>query len=158
MLSKIFLSSILLVTALSAQDGDQDNIPDQNDLCIQTPKGVCVDSNGCTQKIKETVYFNINSFSLGDTNNETLKNILNIAQECYGYKILITGHTDSSYTEKYNKYLSKQRAFEIKSFLIKNGIDPKRIAVKFNGEETPVATNVTNEGRSLNRRTEIIFY
>lgn len=153
---------ILLTSALSAQavisDADQDNIPDNKDHCLQTPKGVCVTGSGCTQKIKEVIYFEIDSYQINKETAEALKSIKDIASECYGYKILITGHTDATYKENYNLNLSKLRAKKIQEFLIKEGIDAKRITVRFNGEADPAATNVTKDGRTKNRRVEVLFY
>jgi OOP family OmpA-OmpF porin len=162
-LKKTLLFTILLITTLlnaeqTTTDKDKDNIPDKFDKCLNTPPGVCVTSNGCTQAIKQIVYFDINSYEIDKKNNETLKSINEISLECYGYKILLTGHADASYEEQYNLQLSKQRALAVQKQLIKNGVKKERISIKFNGEATPIATNITNQGRSKNRRVEILFY
>lgn len=158
-LLKPLLVTLLLSSFAFSNDQDNDNIKDENDHCLNTPAGVCVTSNGCTQKIKEIIHFKIDSYTIDkEKNNAKLKDIYNIASECYGYNILITGHTDSTYVENYNLKLSKQRALQIKKYLIKKGINPKRIAVKYNGETTPTATNITTDGRAKNRRVEITFY
>lgn len=161
-LKTIFFTLLLTSSALTAQDAipdiDKDNIPDNRDNCLQTPKGVCVTGSGCTQKIKEVVYFDIDSYEIDGQTLKTLESINNIAMECYGYKILITGHADSTYKEGYNLNLSKLRAEKVQQYLIKAGIDTKRITVRYIGEAKPAATNVTREGRSKNRRVEIIFY
>lgn len=152
-------STMLFASDLDANDLDNDNIKDNQDHCLNTPAGVCVTSKGCTQKIKESIYFKIDSYKVDDTNNnKTLQDIYNIAKECFGYKILITGHTDATYIENYNLTLSMKRAQTIKKYLIKHGINPKRIAIKYNGETTPTATNITKQGRSKNRRVEVVFY
>jgi outer membrane protein OmpA-like peptidoglycan-associated protein len=43
----------------------------------------------------------------------------------------------------------------MKDYLVKNGIDPKRIILKYNGEANPKFDNRTPEGRAANRRVEI---
>ena len=39
-----------------------------------------------------------------------------------------------------------------------NGIDPSIVLVKSSGENDPIATNETEEGRTLNRRAEIVLF
>ncbi|MBR9920104.1 MAG: OmpA family protein [Bacteroidetes bacterium] len=69
-------------------------------------------------------------------------------------KIQINGHTDSEGDDAYNQNLSERRAKSVKEYLVKAGIDPKRLSYKGFGESRPIATNDTPEGRQLNRRTE----
>jgi outer membrane protein OmpA-like peptidoglycan-associated protein len=47
-----------------------------------------------------------------------------------------------------------ERAFEVMNFLVKAGVDGKRITARGYGETQPIAPNDTEEGRSKNRRTE----
>ena len=71
--------------------------------------------------------------------------------------ILIEGHTDNVGREEYNDYLSLKRAESVKNYLVEKGVDPIRIQTKGYGEQRPIATNATEFGRRLNRRTEIII-
>ena len=41
------------------------------------------------------------------------------------------------------------------NYLIKNGIKPNRVKAVGYGEEFPIANNETEEGRKMNRRTEV---
>ena len=138
-------------------DNDHDMIENKYDKCPNTPDGVCVDDNGCTQHIKRVIEFNTNSFTINKKNKYKVNNIIEIAQECFGYDIEITGHTDSTYNATYNLSLSKTRALSLKELLILNSIDPKRITTKWYGEIYPISTNVTPKGRAKNRRVEILF-
>src|SRR5690606_5010701 len=54
----------------------------------------------------------------------------------------------------YNKKLSQRRAQSVVDYLTNKGIPKNRLVAKGYGEEKPVATNDTDEGRQLNRRTE----
>ena len=72
-------------------------------------------------------------------------------------EIIIEGHTDSLGEAESNKRLSLKRADAVKEFLVLRGIDSARIESRGFGEEVPVATNMTNAGRSLNRRVEIVI-
>ena len=68
--------------------------------------------------------------------------------------IEIRGHTDASGRDEDNLALSMERAFEVMNFLVKAGVDGKRITARGYGETQPIAPNDTEEGRSKNRRTE----
>ncbi|OPY87971.1 MAG: Outer membrane porin F precursor [Smithella sp. PtaU1.Bin162] len=70
-------------------------------------------------------------------------------------KVTIEGHTDDVGSAAYNKKLSQKRAEAVKKYLVnKKGIDAKRLTAKGFGEEKPIASNKTKEGRQKNRRVE----
>lgn len=69
-------------------------------------------------------------------------------------KILVSGHTDNVGKPATNKQLSERRAQACKDYLVQKGIDPSRIQVAGFGDEQPVASNDTEEGRQQNRRIE----
>jgi outer membrane protein OmpA-like peptidoglycan-associated protein len=71
--------------------------------------------------------------------------------------LIIAGHTDSVGTETYNMKLSRHRAEAVKTFLVSHyQIDADRLLVQAYGENQPITSNTTKEGRSLNRRVEFI--
>ncbi|RMF89390.1 MAG: OmpA family protein [Nitrospinota bacterium] len=73
------------------------------------------------------------------------------------YRVQIEGHTDSIGSDRYNQALSERRAMSVKRYLIQNfPIDPSRLVVKGYGERRPIASNDTPEGRSRNRRVEVV--
>lgn len=73
------------------------------------------------------------------------------------FVLSIEGHTDSIGSDAYNDKLSFQRAVSAASYLVlRNGFDPQRIFVKGHGEVRPIADNATEEGRSKNRRVELL--
>jgi outer membrane protein OmpA-like peptidoglycan-associated protein len=67
----------------------------------------------------------------------------------------IQGHTDSVGPEEYNFRLGLERAETVRRYLSESGIPLHRISVISYGEERPVATNKTKDGRSQNRRVVI---
>lgn len=69
----------------------------------------------------------------------------------------VEGHTDNIGTQAANRKLAQQRADEVKSFLVEHGIDAGRIVSRGFGWERPVDTNETPEGRSRNRRVEVML-
>ncbi|MDF2233122.1 OmpA family protein [Albimonas sp. CAU 1670] len=69
----------------------------------------------------------------------------------------VIGHTDSTGEKAYNKKLSNQRAKAVASELIDRGVKRARIESYGRGENQPVASNETAEGRAANRRVEILI-
>ena len=69
--------------------------------------------------------------------------------------IEIAGHTDNVGTSESNQKLSTDRANAVRDYLIKHGIESKRVIAKGYGETQPVASNETPDGRQQNRRTEV---
>ncbi|MFW2373783.1 MAG: OmpA family protein [Gammaproteobacteria bacterium] len=75
-----------------------------------------------------------------------------------GSKLVISGHTDATGNAKKNKVLSEKRAANVAKFLKETkGIASSRITVRGYGAEKPVAPNSTKEGRSRNRRIEVLI-
>lgn len=69
--------------------------------------------------------------------------------------IEIAGHTDNIGTKESNLLLSERRAQSVRAYLLKKGIDGKRIVAKGYGDTEAVAPNDSEEGRQENRRTEV---
>jgi OOP family OmpA-OmpF porin len=73
-------------------------------------------------------------------------------------KILITGHTDNEGNSTDNMKLSYDRAKAIMLYLISNEIDEKMISIEGKGDQFPIDSNASEEGREKNRRVEISFF
>lgn len=69
----------------------------------------------------------------------------------------VIGHTDNVGAAAYNLDLSQRRAQAVSAVLINAGVAPSRIRSIGRGEDQPVATNLTPEGRAQNRRVEIVI-
>lgn len=72
-------------------------------------------------------------------------------------KVSIQGHTDNVGDSSNNMALSKERAFNVKAYLIEQGISGSRLTSKGFGQNKPLGTNKTEEGRANNRRTEFVI-
>lgn len=83
-----------------------------------------------------------------------LERLFELMKRNPSFKIVITGHSDDTGTEDYNKKLSAERALSIKEWLLKNGIDDSRIQTKGVGNEFPLVENSSIENRKNNRRVE----
>ena len=69
--------------------------------------------------------------------------------------IIVEGHTDSTGSDAYNQQLSERRANSVARYLAQRGVNASRIKAIGYGEQRPVASNDTAEGRQKNRRVEI---
>lgn len=71
-------------------------------------------------------------------------------------KLQVIGNTDNVGDAAYNQTLSEQRAVAVTSILIKGGVAPDRLTSFGRGEDDPIASNLTPEGRAQNRRVDIV--
>jgi outer membrane protein OmpA-like peptidoglycan-associated protein len=71
--------------------------------------------------------------------------------------VRIEGHTDNTGSPKVNKMLSLGRAEAVRAYMLKKGVDPKRLQAVGVGASKPIGDNTTEFGRRLNRRTEIVI-
>ena len=94
------------------------------------------------------------STNLTRTQKQKLLDISN-AIKALGLKISIVGHTDSVGSKGFNKVLGQKRANFIKSKLLENGSSESNIVTSSKGENQPISSNNTKNGRSKNRRTVI---
>ncbi len=67
----------------------------------------------------------------------------------------ISGHTDNTGTPELNQSLSEQRAQSVVDYLVNKGIEARRLKAAGYGETKAVADNQSEEGRAINRRTEL---
>lgn len=87
----------------------------------------------------------------------TLDKISAIVKRYGKTQLVINGHTDSRGAAAYNQQLSEQRAAAVQNYLLADGVLPARLSARGFGENEPIATNETAEGRRLNRRVDIII-
>ena len=71
--------------------------------------------------------------------------------------VQVIGHTDNTASAEYNQNLSELRAEAVADKLMDAGVSFDRIEVVGRGESAPVASNLTEEGKALNRRVEIVI-
>jgi OOP family OmpA-OmpF porin len=102
----------------------------------------------------EPVSFAESSAEIRPASFVTLDRITEFAHDCQSVTIAITGHTDSSGHEAWNRQLSLARAQSVADHIASNGIDMDRLVVAGLGSSAPIADNSTAQGRELNRRIE----
>ena len=103
------------------------------------------------------IFFEFNSSELLALSYIELDKLVEILTSKPNLRIEVRGHTDNVGTESYNRTLSMKRAQAVYDYLISSGIDKKRMKYRGFGTKVPVASNETEEGRSLNRRVEIMI-
>ena len=98
--------------------------------------------------------FDFNKSNVKPQYYELLNNLKDFIEQ-NNYEVTIVGHTDSVGSNQYNFDLSRRRAESVKAKLLEFGLAEERIVgIEAMGEEQPIATNETNEGRAQNRRVE----
>jgi len=85
----------------------------------------------------------------------TLHSVAKVVQQYENTLVTIEGHTDSTGSDSYNQLLSERRAASVAEVLLAQGVAFERVAAEGYGENRPVASNDTAEGRAQNRRVEI---
>lgn len=99
------------------------------------------------------IFFNTNSFDINDTIKAVLVEFADYLKNSPKLQVAIHGHTDNIGNPAANSILSANRARTVYNYLLDQGIDKSRLNYKGFGETKPVASNTTEEGRALNRRT-----
>jgi len=147
------------------RDRDKDGILDDADACIDTV-GVPSDDpskNGCPKakiesgrvKILDRIEFDTSKATIRSGSIPVLDAVLAILKEHSEIqKLRVEGHTDNRGAPWYNKNLSRKRAASVVDWLVERGIDRTRLTSEGKGQESPIDTNETDEGRQNNRRVE----
>jgi len=158
-----------------SQDGDGDGVIDPLDRCPSTPAGVVVSSNGCAApaevaeasaaemvssvgppRVLEGVTFESGSARLTLSAKQVLDEVARELLARPNVRVTVVGHTDNVGSARKNKLLSEKRAQAVARYLAHRGVPVSRLRYGGKGEEMPVASNATPEGRAANRRVELI--
>jgi outer membrane protein OmpA-like peptidoglycan-associated protein len=114
------------------------------------------ESRGTVITLSGSVLFATNAHSLLPMGKETLREVARALLEQGDSYIVVEGHTDAPGPSQKNQELSLLRAREVRGYLISQGIPTSNIQAAGLGEERPIASNNTPEGRANNRRVEIV--
>lgn len=105
--------------------------------------------------VLRNIFFEVSSYKLTAESEVELNALYRFLLENKDIRIEISGHTDASGSYDYNIELSRQRAESVAKYLITRNIDKSRLEVVGYGSSKPISTNDTEEGKALNRRTEV---
>lgn len=103
------------------------------------------------------VLFESGETNLVDEAFSSIEEVVDLLQSEPDKLIRIEGHTDSTGGTETNLRLSQQRADAVLSALVNLGVDASRVTSVGMGEDFPIASNDTEEGRSRNRRVDVIL-
>jgi len=103
------------------------------------------------------VQFDFGKASFKQESLPQLNDLFSFLKNKESVTVEIAGHTDNIGKPADNLKLSKERSESIVKFLVNKGISPSRLKAKGYGDTKPIADNSTDEGRRLNRRTEVII-
>ena len=108
--------------------------------------------------VLKNVFFETASSALLPTSKTELNALIKLLNDNPTIRIQIGGHTDNVGSSENNLRLSEERAKSVVEYLVTNGIEEKRLSSKGYGERQPIATNESEEGRQINRRTEFVVF
>jgi OOP family OmpA-OmpF porin len=142
-------------------DSDSDGVNDDRDACPNTPVGVQVDNVGCPVPDEvlltvERLNFTFDSAELDAASRSALDDAVDVIKSHSKVKLDVIGYTDTSGPESYNQGLSERRAQAALDYLVSRGVDADQLNATGRGEADPVASNDTRDGRSRNRRVELV--
>ena len=99
------------------------------------------------------IFFDTDAYTLKIESEVELNTLVNFMNNNPILEVEIEGHTDNVGSESHNLKLSENRAKAVYDFLVKNGVDAKRMTFKGFGASQPITKNDTEQGRAANRRT-----
>jgi len=106
----------------------------------------------------EGILFDLNKATIKEESKPLLAEIAKMMNVNPTFKLYVVGHTDMTSDLKYNLELSSQRASAVVNYLVEqHNIALTRFSAQGVGPLSPVATNETEEGRSKNRRVELVL-
>lgn len=153
-------------------DNDGDGVADERDRCPVQAEVVneYMDDDGCPDvkperivlskkkiEILEAVNFALGAATIEQSSFALLDEVARAIQDNPDINVRIEGHTDNEGDDTFNLRLSQARAESIRTYLVDRGIDPRRLEAVGFGEERPIDTNRTDEGRAANRRVEFVI-
>jgi len=141
-------------------DDDDDGVFNSRDKCPDSSAGVRIDVNGC--EIRDIialsgVNFATNSDRLLTGAEYVLAQAAATLRKHPDLKVEVAGHTDSNGSAEANVNLSVRRAITVRDYLIRAGANAANLTSRGYGETRPVSDNTTAQGRTENRRVELII-
>ena len=149
-----------VIVEVAPVDSDNDNIPDADDKCPNTPMTDAVDGTGCTlYEDKEVtvsllVTFPNNTSAVSTQYLNDIDKVAEFLKEYPDTTVLLEGHTSSVGKASYNKWLSKKRADAVAKKLVADGVAEDRITTVGLGEERLKNEANTKAAHEENRRVE----
>ncbi len=141
---------------VAGESGQLSQVEVMTEKKIRSLFGQAIDAQPL-QPAKFSLYFVFDSTQLKPESRDKLNAMVQAARERNSLDISINGHSDRVGKEEYNMSLSVQRATEVESLLVKQGIDPQVISTTSHGEGNPLVVTEDNVAEPRNRRVEVII-
>ncbi|MCX2575456.1 OmpA family protein [Pedobacter sandarakinus] len=103
----------------------------------------------------DNIQFEFNSFVLKTSSFSILDKAVTEMKKAPTTKFELHGHSSAEGSPEHNMSLSVDRANAVKSYFVNAGFNASNFTIIGHGEKEPISTNNNEEGRILNRRTEI---
>ena len=137
------------------------------DFARQNPDLVDFDSARGMVKFKSDVTFALGSAEVTDKARSAIGRFAQIlnSDAARSYELMVAGHTDNTPVANpatkakhpNNWYLSAHRAIAVADALLASQISPQRVGVTGYGEQRPIASNGSTDGKAQNRRVEVMI-
>jgi outer membrane protein OmpA-like peptidoglycan-associated protein len=105
--------------------------------------------------ILRNVFFDVDSYELKPESRAELDRLVDFLKQNRTLSVELGGHTDITGSYEHNVTLSKNRALAVVNYLSEKRIAPTRLTHAGYASDVPIAGNDSDEGRALNRRTEV---
>jgi outer membrane protein OmpA-like peptidoglycan-associated protein len=106
--------------------------------------------------VLDHMQFENNSTKLAASSDQQIENLGKILAAYPEATVKIGGYTDNVGNPAENMKLSRERAEAARDAIVRSGIDAKRVSAQGYGEQNPLASNSTEEGRAQNRRISVL--
>lgn len=128
----------------------RNNVPNAEVIHKPGDEGIIINFNS-------GVLFGFNKTDLTPASVKSIEELSTILNKYPDTNVLIEGHTDSKGSDAYNQTLSERRAGVVSEYLKNKDIAASRLKTVGYGENQPVASNETDEGRTQNRRVTFVI-
>ncbi|VAW49980.1 hypothetical protein MNBD_GAMMA04-2196 [hydrothermal vent metagenome] len=152
--AKVAIGALSGYTARSVFDQATQETASDPDTDVQAVK---IGNQEFVQINVKNVNFRSGSAELDPYELSRLTPVLNTLKQHLNTHVYVEGHTDSDGSNSYNQQLSDNRAKNIAFYLMDNGTPRNRIKTYGYGEERPIASNTTPEGKRENRRVTFLI-
>jgi outer membrane protein OmpA-like peptidoglycan-associated protein len=105
----------------------------------------------------ESILFAVDSSTVSSNLRSDLLTVASSLQKYPDSRVQVIGHTDNTGGAAYNQGLSERRANAVANVLSEGGVSFSRMETIGRGEDQPIASNLTEDGRAQNRRVEIVI-